>query len=543
MISIITLIDNLLTISKSKIIESLTSVIEQTFKEWELKMVLYNIDSETECSNSSNINILDDIKQMDTRIDILKYYSSNVTNLNTPSKIFLTVVNSQCKHNYISILNINDTWIPNKLELQKNVVLKYPDIVVLGTKSCYDKELLHVPEGLLHNSNSFKVNPFINSTTVIKKGILKYVDSFDSDYDSNYSEVSNDLMLNYLWVKLALFEYILYNMTEVTVKHNDISNVKYFMECYNREEFKKPIDKLKLKYIRVKIMSDYCSSEKCKKEYERASLAQNIEYYGKTKKIYFTVSETYTHAILLNCPIVQNLQVSKNNVIGFAQEPHDTPFLRIYQNNFIEYAVKNIGKYFIGSIDKFPQPTFIGHHGFLFYETPKPCPFTPPKSKIMSVMVSHKKYTPGHKYRHILVENILKYNLPVDIWGNGSDLYKQQYYSNKNIKGGFKQMEEMCRDYLFTVAIENTSHDHYFTEKIINPFINNTVPLYWGCKTVEQYFPKHTIHLTGNISNDLTIISNVLSNPKKYLDEYKINQELVLSKVNLIKNIERIFDI
>jgi hypothetical protein len=237
-----------------------------------------------------------------------------------------------------------------------------------------------------------------------------------------------------------------------------------------------------------------------------------------------------------------NLQVSPKNVIGFAQEPHDTPVLKIYQNNFINYAVKNIGKYFIGSVDKFPNPTFVGHHGFLFYETPKSVPFTPQKSKLMSIMVSHKKYTPGHQYRHAIVRHILKYRLPIDIWGNGANNYKLEFPNSNNIRGGFKHMEEMCKDYLFTIAIENTSHDHYFTEKIINPFINNTVPIYWGCKKVDEYFPKHVIRLTGNINRDVIIIHTVLRNPNKYINEYKIDQEMVLNKVNLVKNIERIFE-
>jgi NAD-dependent dihydropyrimidine dehydrogenase PreA subunit len=158
-------------------------------------------------------------------------------------------------------------------------------------------------------------------------------------------------------------------------------------------------------------------------------------------------------------------------------------------------------------------------------------------------MVSHKTYTPGHRYRHAIAQHILKYNLPIDMWGNGVDNYKKQYPNNKYIRGGFKSMEEMCKDYLFTIAIENTSHDHYFTEKIINPFINNTIPIYWGCKKVEEYFPKHTIRLTGNITRDVIIIHSVLRNPNKYIAEYKIDQEMVLNKVNLVKNIERIFEV
>jgi Glycosyltransferase family 10 (fucosyltransferase) C-term len=517
--------------------KSITSIMNQTFKDWELKIILYNISHEKEITNNININQI--YKEIDDRIETIEYNNDAI--INTPSKAFLNIVKQHCKYNYIAVLNINDEWMPNKLEIQKNIILKHPQIDILGSKSQYKNEISNIPEGELYNINLLKVNPFINSTVIIKKDILKHLD--DQNTNENRNEINMSLTLNYLWVKSAIFQCVLYNLSDITVTHNDVKPFEHYKQCYEKNEFKNSVKDLKSKYIRVKIMSDYCVPEHCKKEYERSCLVKNIDYYGKTKKIYFTTTETYTHAILLNCPIVQNLQVNKNNVVGFAQEPHDTPFLRIYQNNFIDYAVKNIGKYFIGSVDKFPKPTFVGHHGFLFYETPKTIPFRPQKPKLMSIMVSHKSYTPGHQYRHIIVQHILKHNIPIDIWGNGCEIYKQKFPNNTNIKGGFKSMEEMCKDYLFTIAIENTSHDHYFTEKIINPFINNTIPIYWGCKKVEEYFPKHTIHLTGNINRDIIIIHTVLKNPNKYLQEYKIDQDMVLNKVNLVKNIERIFDI
>ena len=71
----------------------------------------------------------------------------------------------------------------------------------------------------------------------------------------------------------------------------------------------------------------------------------------------------------------------------------------------------------------------------------------------MSIMVSHKKYTPGHQYRHIIARHILKYTWPIDIWGNGVENYKREYPNNKNIMGGFKSMEEMCKNYLFIVYV------------------------------------------------------------------------------------------
>ena len=566
MISIITFIDgsNDKNNSNKHTIEqifkkSIQSIIDQTYQDWELKIIIYNIlniesndsndsNESNESNDSNDINYIYnyDFIQYNNKIKIIKYHKNDV---NTLTKALLKIKKNECKYKYISILDINDIWSTNKLEIQKNTLLRNPEIDILGTRSQYKNDVSNISEGDLYYYNLFKVNPFVNSTVIIKKTMLKYIDIQEANNittnknNTNKNNTELYFILNYLWVKLAIFQCVLYNINDITVTHNELNSLEYYKNFYETNKFKNIVNMLKSKYIRVKIMSDYCIPEHCKKEYERSCVAQTITYYGKTKRIYFTTGETYTHAILLNCPIVNNLHVSKENVVGFAQEPHDTPFLKIYQNNFIQYAVKNIGKYFIGSVDQFPISTFVGHHGFLFYETPKPCPFHPQKSKLMSIMVSHKKYTPGHQYRHILTQYILTHNLPIDIWGNGADFYKRQFPNYKNIKGAFKLMEEMCKDYLFTIAIENTSHDHYFTEKIINPFINNTIPIYWGCRKIEKYFPKHTIQLSGNITKDIVIINNILNNPNTYLEKYKIDQEMVLNKVNLIKNIERIFDL
>ena len=101
-------------------------------------------------------------------------------------------------------------------------------------------------------------------------------------------------------------------------------------------------------------------------------------------------------------------------------------------------------------------------------------------------------------------------------------------------------MAEMCENYMFTIAIENTSHDHYFTEKIVNPLLYDTIPLYWGCKKIEEYFPNYSIKLTGNINMDIITIGRVLKNPQYFALKHKANIEEVLDKVNLIKNVEKL---
>jgi type I restriction-modification system DNA methylase subunit len=59
----------------------------------------------------------------------------------------------------------------------------------------------------------------------------------------------------------------------------------------------------------------------------------------------------------------------------------------------------------------------------MWYRTPLKT-IQPNKTKVMSIMISEKLNAPGHKYRHILVQEILKTNLPINIYGRGCELYK-----------------------------------------------------------------------------------------------------------------------
>lgn len=69
----------------------------------------------------------------------------------------------------------------------------------------------------------------------------------------------------------------------------------------------------------------------------------------------------------------------------------------------------NIGKYYIGDKMDLSMP-FIEHFAYMWYRTPLKT-IQPNKTKIMSIMISEKLNAKGHKYRHILVQEILKTNL------------------------------------------------------------------------------------------------------------------------------------
>ena len=284
----------------------------------------------------------------------------------------------------------------------------------------------------------------------------------------------------------------------------------------------------------IKIFSDFCTSEQCKKNYENIYQATFMENYGPNKKVYFTTEDNYTHAIIINQAMPGNLNVKKKNVIGLAFEPYE---ILVPSPTFIEYAKKNIHKYYIGTKKNLPEP-FVEGFSFMWFADPHRTIEEKEKKNIMSIIVSEKIFAPGHQYRHQLIEKIVERKLPIDIYGRGSNYYKEKYKTNF-AKGSFDG-ELPYEDYLFSICIENFSNQHYFSEKIMSPLMYNCMPLYWGCKNIFQYFDKENIILlTGEIETDIKQIEEILENPKKYYQP--TYTKLIQKKINLIENIDVVF--
>lgn len=281
--------------------------------------------------------------------------------------------------------------------------------------------------------------------------------------------------------------------------------------------------------IRIKVFSSFCKSNICKEKFEIVNNASKFIFYGTDKKYCFTNDSNFTHAIILNTAMPK-LEIPKENVLGLAFEP--IIFLGLTPD-FIEYAKKNIGRYFIGEKKDLPEP-FIEYFGYMWYS--RPIQEIKIKNNLMSIILSTKTTTKGHKYRHTLVENIIKLNLPIDIYGNGSVNYKYKTLENR-IKGVFVDSEPY-ESYYFSICIENIDCNHYFSEKIISPIMYNCMPIYHGCTNIDNYL-ENVIKLNGDIDNDLKIIMAIIENPSIF---YKPTYtEKNLKAVNFIENLPTIF--
>ncbi|MEP0156580.1 hypothetical protein [Pseudophaeobacter sp.] len=106
------------------------------------------------------------------------------------------------------------------------------------------------------------------------------------------------------------------------------------------------------------------------------------------------------------------------------------------------------------------------------------------KTKELSLIASAKNDHPGHKLRHQIVAYLQAQMPEAEILGRG---YK-----------AFEHKSEGLAPYRYSVVIENVREQNCFTEKLIDAILCETVPLYWGCPNISDFFEGEGIILCRN---------------------------------------------
>ena len=119
------------------------------------------------------------------------------------------------------------------------------------------------------------------------------------------------------------------------------------------------------------------------------------------------------------------------------------------------------------------------------------------KTKLTSIIASSKRFTHGHMLRH---KSIATFRNKFSVFGRG---YSPIDYKLTALK-----------DYAFSLTIENTKRDYYFTEKLIDCFMTGTVPIYWGCPSIGNFFNTDGMI----IFDDINELNNILKETS--LDKY-----------------------
>lgn len=128
--------------------------------------------------------------------------------------------------------------------------------------------------------------------------------------------------------------------------------------------------------------------------------------------------------------------------------------------------------------------------------------------KFCSVLISNDKIR--DKIFHTIYSEIYKYK-PIDSGGKW----------NNNVGGAVPDKLGFIKDYKFNLAIENSNFDGYVTEKLIEPLIVHSLPIYWGNEWVKKEFgTKGYINISdfNTLGNAIEYIKRVDTDDNLYLD-------------------------
>lgn len=177
---------------------SVSSVINQTFKEWEL---IIGINGHSE--DSDVFNIAKEYELKDSRIRVIHLKQLGKSNA-------LNDMLKEAKFDWISLLDVDDFWLPTKLFSQLHYMDKYD---VIGTMCQYFQDSSNVPNipvGDLSGISFYQGNPIINSSCLVKKQLCHWEDGVLEDYK--------------MWLRLWKENRAFYNVRSIQVYHRLHSN-------------------------------------------------------------------------------------------------------------------------------------------------------------------------------------------------------------------------------------------------------------------------------------------------------------------------------
>jgi len=143
------------------------------------------------------------------------------------------------------------------------------------------------------------------------------------------------------------------------------------------------------------------------------------------------------------------------------------------------------------------------------------------KTKLLSIVVSNKTFTKGHRDRLTFCLK-LKERLgdKVDLFGRGFNEFDDKW--------------EVIAPYKYSIAIENSVEDHWVTEKIGDCYTSHTFPFYMGAPNIENYYNSNSYELIDihDFEKSLITIMNIINDSEHYNNHLEFLKEAKYEYIN-----------
>lgn len=264
---------------------------------------------------------------------------------------------------------------------------------------------------------------------------------------------------------------------------------------------------------------------------------------GRWENVEFTLNpdQPYSYVVVLNyAPAPVTVAVDPMRIWTIQQEPPYDVFRVFHKAPKQYFRVFTTDQQMTGDRYVHTQPALPWHIDKTYDELRSLA--VPQKKWPLSFITSMKKEFEGHKKRIRFWED-LRTSAACHLVATDSyyeniypELSKQER-EKKLLSAGFTHVVagkwEGLAPYRYSISIENYHGPDYWSEKLADCFLSWTVPLYYGCTNLSDYFPEDSyIAIDIEEKNTLEKIRGIIEKDdwKKRLPAIKKARELILGK-------------
>lgn len=164
----------------------------------------------------------------------------------------------------------------------------------------------------------------------------------------------------------------------------------------------------------------------------------------------------------------------------------------------------------------------------------------PADKKFMITSVTGSKLmAPGHHFRQVVYNEQLRItSIPTCFYKSAHSGSLRQIKQNPTLSRESKF--ELFKNSQFSLVIENSMQENYFTEKICDCLITKTIPVYFGCPNISDFFDTTGWIIINNYSMDELVGKlNTLTEDyyMKHMDIVEKNFHTVKKYIDFTENV------
>ena len=130
----------------------------------------------------------------------------------------------------------------------------------------------------------------------------------------------------------------------------------------------------------------------------------------------------------------------------------------------------------------------------------------PEKHFSVSTVVGFKRIAEGHHIRHDLWRKQEEIVIPRKFFISGQG---PQGLPNIDNNPKLEGKKDPLFDSMFHIVIENCKRKNWFTEKLIDPLQTKSIPIYWGCPNIGDYFDLSGMFIVSSVDEIIEICNSL----------------------------------